>query len=245
MKRLQLLLGSSIGKKFIAAVTGLMLFGFLLGHAAGHLKIFTGVDSSGIPHIDHYGQFLKDFGAPALPPMLALWGARMGLLTAFVVHVVVVIQLSLRNKSSRPEGYVVKKRSAATPAALYMMITGTMILVFVVFHILHFTTGSLQFLGTHVHGEVYDNMSRAFTNPIIAIGYVIVMLMIGVHLYHGVWSLFQTMGLDNPDRNAFLRAFAIAAAILIALTFALIPLSFLIGGMEQIYEYDHKLLSNH
>ena len=245
MKRLKLLFASSIGKKFIAAITGLMMFGFLLGHAAGHLKIFTGADAAGIPHIDHYGQFLKDFGAPALPPMIALWGARMGLLTAVVLHVIVVIQLSTQNMKARPVGYVVKKRSAASPAALYMMVTGSLILFFIVFHILHFTTGSLQFLGQHDHGEVYNNMSRSFANPLVALGYVVMMAVIGFHLYHGVWSLFQTLGLDNPDRNAFLRIFAIVAAVLIAATFALIPLLFLVGGMQHIYEYDPGLLSNH
>ena len=245
MKRLKLLFASSIGKKFIAAITGLMMFGFLVGHAAGHLKIFTGADAAGIPHIDHYGQFLKDFGAPALPPMIALWGARVGLLVALVLHVVVVIQLSGKNQKARPVGYVVKKRAAASPAALYMMFTGIMILVFIVFHILHLTSGSLQFLAEHNHGEVYNNMSRSFGNPLVAIGYVIMMAVIGFHLYHGVWSLFQTLGLDNPDRNGFLRAFAIIAAVLIAATFALIPLSFLVGGMQHIYEYDPGLLSNH
>ena len=245
MKRLTLLFTSSIGKKFVAAVTGLILFGFLVGHAAGHLKIFTGADSGGVPHIDHYGQFLKDFGAPALPPMIALWGARLVLLASVVIHVIVVIQLSFQNKSARPVGYVVTKRAAASPAALYMMVTGSLILAFIVFHILHFTTGSLQFLGEHKHGEVYNNMTRAFTNPVIALSYVVMMVLIGFHLYHGVWSLFQTLGLDNPDRNKFLRTFAFFAAVIVALTFALIPLAFLVGGMGHIYEYDHSVLSNH
>ena len=245
MKRLQLLFASSIGKKFVAAITGLLLFGFLAGHAAGHLKIFTGADSAGIPHIDHYGQFLKEFGAPVLPPMLALWGARLGLLATIVLHVVVVIQLSAQNQKARPVGYTVTKRAAASPAALYMMFSGLIILFFVVFHILHFTTNSLEFLVEHHHGEVYNNMSRSFANPLIAIVYVAMMVVIGFHLYHGVWSLFQTLGLDNPDRNAFLRTFAVVAAVLIAVTFALIPLSFLVGGMQHIYEYDHNLLSNH
>jgi len=245
MKRLKLLFASSIGKKFIAAVTGLIMFGFLVGHAAGHMKIFTGADSAGIPHIDHYGQFLKDFGAPALPPMIALWGARLFLLGSVVLHVVTVIMLSDQNKRARPVDYVVKKRSAASPAALYMMVTGSLILIFIVLHILHFTTGNLNMLGEHKHGYVYENMWNSFTQWWVAIPYMVMMVIIGFHLYHGVWSLFQTLGLDNPDRNAFLRAFAILFAIGVTATFILVPLSFLSGQMPEPTTYSHELLSNH
>ena len=246
MKRLKLLFASSIGKKFIAAITGLIMFGFLVGHAAGHMKIFTGADSAGIPHIDHYGQFLKDFGAPALPPMLALWGARLFLLGAVVLHVVTVIMLSDQNKKARPVGYIKKKRAAASPAAIYMMVTGSAILAFIVLHILHFTTGNLPMLGEHKHGEVYNNMVNSFSIWWVSLAYIIMMVVIGFHLYHGVWSLFQTLGLDNPDRNMFLRSFAIGFAILLTVMFSLVPLSFFFSeGMQQIFEYDHNLLSNH
>jgi len=245
MKRLKLLFASSIGKKFIAAITGLIMFGFLAGHAAGHMKIFTGADANGVPHIDHYGQFLKDFGAPALPPMLALWGARMFLLGAVVLHVVTVILLSDQNKKARPVDYVVKKRSAASPAALYMMITGSLILVFIVLHILHFTTGNLQLLGQHDHGYVYRNMQNSFQNPLVALAYVAMMVVIGFHLYHGVWSLFQTLGLDNPDRNVYLRGFAILFSIVVTVMFCLVPLSFLLPVLPEAQDYSHELLSNH
>jgi succinate dehydrogenase / fumarate reductase cytochrome b subunit len=245
MKRLKLLFASSIGKKFIAAITGLIMFGFLVGHAAGHMKIFTGADSAGIPHIDHYGQFLKDFGAPALPPMLALWGARLFLLGSVVLHVVTVILLSDQNKKARPVGYVKTKRAMASPAALYMMVTGTAILAFIVLHILHFTTGNLPMLGEHEHGYVYQNMMNSFSIWWVSLAYIIMMVVIGFHMYHGVWSLFQTLGLDNPDRNFYLRAFAIVFAIGVSATFILVPLSFLSGQMPEAAEYSHELLSNH
>ncbi len=245
MKRLKLLFASSIGKKFVAAITGLIMFGFLVGHAAGHMKIFTGADSAGIPHIDSYGQFLKDFGAPALPPMLALWGARLFLLGAVVLHVVTVILLSDQNKKARPVGYVKKKRAMASPAALYMMVTGTAILAFIVLHILHFTTGSLPLLGEHEHGYVYNNMMSSFSIWWVSLAYIIMMVVIGFHLYHGVWSLFQTLGLDNPDRNMYLRAFAVLFAIGVSATFILVPLSFMSGQMPEAAEYSHELLSKH
>ena len=245
MKRLKLLFASSIGKKFIAAITGLIMFGFLVGHAAGHMKIFTGFDSAGIPHIDQYGQFLKDFGAPALPPMFALWGARLFLLGAVVLHVVTVILLSDQNKKARPVGYIKTKRSAASPAALYMMVTGTAILAFIVLHILHFTTGNLPMLGGHSHGAVYENMTNSFSLWWVSLAYIIMMVVIGFHLYHGVWSLFQTLGLDNPDRNMYLRAFAVIFAIGVSATFILVPVAFMSGQMPEPVPYDHDLLSNH
>ena len=245
MKRLKLLFASSIGKKFIAALTGLVMFGFLVGHAAGHMKIFTGADADGVPHIDQYGQFLKDFGAPALPPMFALWGARLFLLGSVVLHVVSVILLSDQNKRARPVDYVKKKRAAASPAALYMMVTGSLILIFIVLHILHFTTGNLELLGKHDHGYVYRNMTNTFGNPLVAIAYVVMMVIIGVHLYHGVWSLFQTLGLDNPDRNKALRAFAILFAIGVTATFCLVPLSFMFHALPEPVDYPHELLTNH
>lgn len=228
------------------------MFGFLAGHAAGHLKIFTGADANGVPHIDHYGQFLKDFGAPALPPMVALWGARLVLLASVVLHVVVVIMLSEQNKRARPVGYVKKKRAAASPAALYMMVTGSLILVFIVFHILHLTVGNMSLLGEHVHGEVYNNMVRSFSKWWVAIPYMIMMVLIGIHLYHGVWSLFQTLGLDNPDRNTLLRGLAILFSVGVSATFILIPLTFMLAGagdpdsegMNRIYNYTEQL-SNH
>lgn len=246
MKRLTSLYSSSLGKKFIAAVTGLILFGFLVGHVAGNLKVFTGADSQGIPHIDHYGQFLKVVGEPILPAMFGLWIARFVLLGSLILHVVTVIQLSLLSKKARPIGYIKSKKSAASLPAQYMMITGSIILFFIVFHILHFTAGALPFLGDFEHGEVYNNLASSFTNPAVALLYVVFMVVLAFHLYHGVWSLFQTLGLDNPDRNKTLRLFAVVASIGIAAGLALVPLSYMLGAITtEPYEYSHELLSNH
>ena len=246
MNRLTSLYRSSIGKKFIAAVTGLILFGFLVGHVAGNLKVFTGADSQGVPHIDHYGQFLKVAGEPILPAMFGLWIARAVLLFSLVLHVVTVIQLSLQSKKARPIGYIKSKKSAASLPAMYMMITGSVILFFIVFHILHFTMGALPFLGDFKHGEVYNNLANSFANPAVAILYVVFMVVLAFHLYHGVWSLFQTLGLDNPDRNKALRLFAMAASIGIAAGLASIPIAYMLGAVPaESYEYSHDLLTNH
>ena len=243
MNRITTLYSSTIGKKFIAAVTGLVLFGFLVGHVAGNLKVFTGTTEAGVPHIDEYGQFLKVAGEPFLPEMAGLWIARMVLLGSVVLHIVVVVQLAFRNLEARPVGYVRSKKTASSLAALWMMFSGSLIAFFIVFHLLHFTVGALP-IGEFKHGAVYENLYSSFRNPLISLFYLVVMGVLGFHLYHGVWSLFQTLGIDNPDRNKALRMFAIIATIGIVVGFALVPLSFMTGMMPEPTAYDPALLGH-
>jgi len=244
MKRFTSLYRTSIGKKFIAAITGLVLFGFLIGHMTGNLKAFTGSTSDGVPHIDEYAHFLRIVGVPLVPEMAALWTARAVLLLSVVLHVVVVIQLSMSSAEARPIGYVRSKKTAASLPALYMMFSGLVILGFIIFHILHFTTGTIK-IGTFEYGAVYSNLYSSFAKPVVAIGYVVVMGMLGFHLFHGVWSLFQTLGIDNPDRNRFLRMFAIVATVVIVVGFATVPLAFMFGALDAPVEYSPDLLSKH
>ena len=243
MNRITTLYSSTIGKKFIAAVTGLILFGFLAGHVAGNLKVFTGSTEAGVPHIDEYGQFLKVAGEPFLPKMAGLWIARLVLLASVALHIVVVVQLAFRNLEARPVGYVRSKKAASTLAALWMMFSGGLIAFFIVFHLLHFTVGVLP-IGDFKHGAIYENLYSSFRNPLISLFYVLVMGVLGFHLYHGVWSLFQTLGIDNPDRNKSLRMFAIIATIGIVVGFALVPLSFMTGMMPEPTAYDPALLGH-
>ena len=244
MKRLTSLYSTTLGKKVIAAITGLILFGFLVGHVAGNLKVFTGVSADGVPHIDQYGQFLKEVGEPILPYMMGLWIARSVLLVSLIVHVIVVSQLALRSAEARPVNYVRSKKVAASLPAQWMMYSGILIFVFIIFHVLHFTTGSIQF-GQFEHGTVYSNLWHSFQYPIVALGYVLVMAVLGVHLFHGVWSLFQTLGFDNPDRNQALRWLAIVASVGLVLGFAAVPLAFMSGALPQPVEYFHELLTGH
>lgn len=245
MNRITSLYSSTIGKKFIAAVTGLVLFGFLIGHVAGNLKVFTGASADGVYHIDEYGQFLKVMGAPILPAGFGLWGARVVLLSSLLLHVLVVAQLALQSADARPVGYVKSKKASATLAARWMMFSGLVILGFVIFHILHFTTGTIP-LGEFEHGTVYKNLSSSFVKWPVAIGYVAVMIMLGFHLFHGLWSLFQTLGLDNPDRNKALRMFAVVMTVAIIAGFIAVPLSFMAGMMNAPEAYDMNLLhGNH
>ncbi len=244
MNRIATLYQSTIGKKFVAAVTGLILFGFLVGHVAGNLKVFTGSGENNVPHIDEYGQFLKELGEPILPYMVGLWIARAVLLGSVVLHVVVVVQLAMLSSEARPVNYVKSKKSAASLPALWMMFSGLVILGFVIFHILHFTTGTIR-IGEFEHGYVYSNLWNSFSKWPVALGYVFVMVVIGFHLFHGVWSLFQTLGLDNPDRNKSLRAFALIATVVLVVGFSSVPLAFMFGLLPEPVEYVHSLLTSH
>ena len=250
MNRLYKFYASSIGKKFIAAITGLVLFGFVAGHVAGNLKVFTGADQVAVegqdemvnvPHIDEYGEFLKELGKPILPYMVGIWGARMVLLASVILHMTVVIQLSMQSAEARPVNYVKSKKRAASWAARYMMFSGSVVLVFIIFHLLHFTTGTIV-IGEFEHGKIYNNMRSSFANPLIALFYVVVMGMLSFHMFHGVWSLFQTLGFDSPGRNKFLRAFAMVSSIGIAVGFAVIPLAFLFGLLPDLGNYPEYLL---
>ena len=179
-----------------------------------------------------------------VPEQFVLWGARAVLLLSLVLHVTVVIQLSLLSQEARPINYVRSKKKAATLPALYMMFSGLIILGFIVFHILHFTTGTIE-IGTFEHGYVYNNLSSSFGYPLVAIGYILVMIVLGFHLNHGVWSLFQTLGIDNPDRNKTLRLVSTGLTVAIIAGFIAVPLSFMVGSMPDPASYPIEALTGH
>ena len=222
MSRLTTLYRSTLGKKAIVAVTGIMLFGFVVMHMIGNLKTLTGNDAEGIPHIDTYAHFLRTMGAPILPETFALWGARIILLIALVLHLVIVAQLTLQNYAARPIPYTRKVYVQTTITARSMLVSGILLLVFIVLHILHFTTGTID-ITPIVPKTVYANLYYAFSEWYIAFFYVLAMGVLGLHVYHGVWSLFLTLGLDNPDRNRGLLRMAAASAIILVLGFCSVP----------------------
>ena len=245
MSRFKTLYQSTIGKKFIAAVTGLILFLFLVGHVAGNLKVFTGTTAEQVPHIDEYGHFLRVMGEPMIPAGVGIWATRIVLLVSLVLHVLVVSQLALLSAEARPVRYAKSKKVAATVPALGMMGSGVLLLAFVVFHILHLTTGSLP-VSEFEHGYVFNNLWYSFyQNPVLVVVYIAAMLVIGLHLYHGVWSLFQTLGLDNPDRNQALRMFAMVGTALLVIAFCSVPIAFALGCFNGPVEYNPDLLSSH
>jgi succinate dehydrogenase / fumarate reductase cytochrome b subunit len=229
MNRLRLFYRGTLGKKAAAAVTGIVLFGWITLHMAGNLKVFAGFDEHGEAAMDHYAEFLRTMGTPILPQSGALWLSRVVLLAAVALHIHAVMALARRNRAARPVAYE-GGLPASSYAARSMVATGVLIAGFVVFHILHLTTGTIV-IGSFEHGRVYGNLAASFRNGFAAFLYAGVTVVLGTHLYHGVWSLFQTLGIDNPDRNRMLRAFATGAAVLIAGGFLLVPILFFLGAL--------------
>ena len=226
MNRLLALYKSTLGKKFIVAVTGIKMLGFLLGHVAGNLKIFLPPVDGGQPDIDYYAHFLRKIGEPLFPHAFLLWIARIGLIVALVAHVICVMQLATTNLAARNVDYSSRKFSRATPPARWMMYTGCFLLMFIVVHLLHFTFGVF---GNFEHGNVYQNLHGSFTNVLWVAFYVVSLAIVALHLYHGVWSLFQTLGFDNPDRNRGLRRMAAVLAVGLFAGFIAVPTAFLTG----------------
>ena len=233
MQRLTRFFTSTLGQKAVVAVTGVILFGFVILHMLGNLKTFTGNDDQGVPHIDTYAHFLRTMGEPMLPYGFALWIVRIILLGALVLHVATTIRLARLNRTARPIRYHHRHvLVTSTAAARTMLVSGILLLLFVVVHILQFTTGTIQISPVEPH-TVYVNLYHAFGVWFIALFYVIAMVLLGFHLYHGAWSLFQSLGIDNPDRNRGLRLTAAAAAVILVVGFCAVPVLFIAGVMPS------------
>jgi succinate dehydrogenase / fumarate reductase cytochrome b subunit len=210
------------------ALSGLVLVLFVVGHMAGNLKIFAGINpASGDYKIDDYGRFLRTMGAEMLGESGVLWLVRVVLLACLVVHAVSGILLARANRAAKPEGYKVKSYRSANAASLTMIYGGLFLLFFVVFHILHFTTGTLHW--SFVEGEVYANVWQSFRNFLTAAFYVVAMALLALHLYHGTWSMFQTLGVDTPRWNKGLRTLAKVVAVTIFVGFSAVPVSIAFG----------------
>lgn len=231
MSLLRSFYGSTIGKKISMAVSGLVLVGFVLGHMAGNLKLFAGIDSStGDYKIDDYGRFLRAIGAEMLGHSGVLWLVRLVLLACLVVHATSGIQLAKLNRQAKPVGYKSPHYRSANAASRTMLYGGLFLLVFVIFHILHFTTGQLHFAG-FVEGQVYANVYSAFRNVSVAGFYVVAMALLAAHLYHGTWSMFQTLGVDTPRWNKGIRTAAKVVACALFVGFSSVPVAIVTGAL--------------
>jgi succinate dehydrogenase / fumarate reductase cytochrome b subunit len=206
---------TSIGKKVVMAITGLILFGFVIGHMLGNLQVFVGANQ-----MNAYAATLKANAA-------LLWGVRMVLLVAVILHIVAAVQLTRMSLHSRPEGYHYKDVIQADYAARTMRWSGPIIAVFVIYHLLHFTSGSVhpQF---DVH-DVYRNVILGFRVWPISAFYIVAMVALALHLWHGVWSMFQTLGLVNPKTDKIIHRLAATATLAIVIGFISIPMAVLAG----------------
>lgn len=221
---------STIGKKQVVAVTGAILVLYLLLHMLGNLGAVFG---PGTPpaeaRIDWYAAWLRDMGEPLFPWSFLLWVVRVLLLGALILHVTGITQLVRRNRAARPAGHPAARIGRSWEAGL-MLLTGLSILAFVVFHILQFTTLTIDVTPLH-EGTVYYNLYYVFHEWYFVAIYIAAVLLVGIHLRHGVWSVVQTLGLDSPSRNPKSRAGALATTALVVIGFLLIPILFATGAL--------------
>ena len=206
---------TTVGKKLVMAVTGAILFAFVLLHMLGNLQVFLGREA-----LNRYARLLRV--EPAL-----LWGARALLLAAVTVHIVAAVQLTLRNWAARPVGYRAQAYRATDYASRTMVWSGPIIAAFVVYHVLHLSVGSVH--PDFVPGDVYHNVIAGFRVPYVSAFYVLTQVLLGVHLYHGLWSAFQSVGAGRAANGNFRRTFALAAALAIVVGNCSIPLAVLSG----------------
>ena len=218
---------STIGKKIVVATTGLILAGYVVLHVLGNLKAFQGDGSGGAP-LDDYAEWLRTFGSPAVPRDGVLWLVRVLLIVALVVHVAAISSLVKRNRAARPAEQRNPRRLERTLPSRTMMFTGFFILAFIVFHILQFTTRTIQITPVY-QGTVYANVDAAFQKWYFVVLYVVAVVLLGFHLRHALWSVTQTMGWDKPNRNTTVRRFATGIAVAISVGFASVPLAFYFG----------------
>jgi len=220
MQRTLTLFDTSIGKKAVMAVTGLILLGFLVGHMLGNLQVFLGADA-----LNGYAHKLR-----ALGPLL--WGVRSMLLLALVLHTWMVVDLYVRSTAARPVGYRAYKTVATSYAAKVMWLSGIVILLFVVYHLAHFTYPGIAMSSSYTHdshGEVYKNVISGFSVPWVTALYVLAQIFLGLHIFHGAWSLLQTLGINHPRYNGPLRGLAKSIALVIVAGNCSIPLAILAG----------------
>lgn len=209
---------STIGKKWVMAVTGIGLVLFALGHMAGNLQVFLGADV-----FNSYAHKLQSLG-----PLL--WIARIGLFVMAVLHIVSALQLTARARAARPQDYAVRTSQVSTWASRTMRVGGIILALFLIYHILHFTTGTLH--PAFSRGGAYGNVVLGFERVWVAIFYIVAMSFFGLHLYHGVWAAFRTLGVAKPNPMPLERKLALGLAVITWAGFIAVPIGVLLGLVD-------------
>jgi succinate dehydrogenase / fumarate reductase cytochrome b subunit len=211
--------GSSIGKKVVMAVTGLALFGFVVAHMVGNLQVYLGSEV-----LNAYAKKLQDLG-----PLL--WLMRIGLLVAVALHIWAAYSLTRMNRAARPEGYREKEHRESTYASRTMRWSGVFLALFIVYHLMHMTWGNAH--PDFIHGDVYHNFIVGFRPVLVTLVYILAMLALGLHMYHGVWSLLQTLGLSHPRYNHLRHAFATLITAVVVIGNISMPVAVLAGWLPE------------
>ena len=213
--RLALFWDSSIGKKALMALTGLILSAYLVAHLLGNMQIYMGSEV-----IDRYAHFLHSNAG-------VLWTARVVLLAAVLVHAISGIQLYMRKASARPIEYHTRANLQGSTASRTMLVSGVVILLFIVYHVLHLTTGTVH--PAYEELAPYHNVTTGFQQPLAAGLYIVAMIGVGFHLWHGLYSMFSSLGLSHPRYTPAIRKAAALIATIIALGNISVPVAVLTG----------------
>lgn len=226
MGGLRLLLHSSIGQKIQMAVTGVILLFWIVGHMAGNLKAFQGPEK-----FNAYAEFLREMGAPVFGHGQLLWVVRGGLLLAVVIHVVAAVRLTLMSRGARPVRYGHGVAAdASTYASRTMRWGGVIIFLYVIYHLLHLTFGTAH--PEFVAGDAYHNLVTGLAVWPVSAVYLLAVVALGLHLYHGFWSAFQTLGAHHPRFNRVRRPAAAVLAVAITVGFITVPVAVLAGVLR-------------
>ena len=213
---------STVGKKILMALTGIVLYGFVIGHMLGNLKVYFGAEA-----FNHYAEGLRTFGSPFFARGQLLWVARLILLFSVGVHITAAIVLAVKSKRARQQRYKKYDGLEFSYASRTMLWGGLAILAFVIFHLLDLTFGTIN--PAFVPGDAYHNFVSTFQRVPVSLAYIAAMIPLGLHLYHGFWSMLQTMGANNPKYNRMRRPIALATALVIVLINVSFPIAVMTG----------------
>jgi succinate dehydrogenase / fumarate reductase cytochrome b subunit len=211
---------STIGKKVVMAVTGIMMIGFVVAHVTGNLLVFRGAAP-----MNEYSAFLKSLGG-------LLWAMRLALLLAVLLHVIAAVQLTRRSRAARPVKYRGRQPQVSTVASRTIRWGGVLLAVFIVLHLLHFTTGTIRPAGSFSHTDVYANVIASFRIWWVSALYLVAMAALGLHLFHGTWSAVRTLGIARPAADPLHRRLAMILALALFVGFSVIPLAVLAGWVR-------------
>jgi succinate dehydrogenase / fumarate reductase, cytochrome b subunit len=222
------LYSTAVGKKYVMGLTGIAMMGFVFFHMIGNLKMYQGAEA-----FDSYAAFLKKLLYPLAPKESVLWILRGGLITMLLLHLHAAFSLTVLNRTARPVKYQSKRDyQIATFASRSMRWSGIIVLAFLVWHLLDLTFGVTNTVGTNgefVREDVYNNVVRSFDRIPVAIFYVVANILLGIHLFHGAWSIFQSLGWNNPRFNTWRRAFATGFAAIVVVGNVSFPIAVMAG----------------
>lgn len=219
---------TTVGKKIVMAVTGVILVGFVIAHMLGNLKVYLGAAD-----FNAYADFLRTVGEPLFPYSVLLWIARIVLLVSAVLHIWAAVELTRINLVARPRSYATKRSLATSVAALTMRFSGVFLAVFIIFHLLHLTGGMVGFKpGDFHHESAYHNVVAGFSVWWVSVFYIVAMAAVLLHLDHGIWSMLETLGLNNNRISHKLRIASRVLALVVFAGFVSVPVAVLAGWLS-------------